>query len=227
MQKAVLVTRPMEDAGLLAKFLEEKGYKVVCTPFLKVVFHDKLLNDLEHYSGLIFTSRNAVRSFCHNEKNRLLPVYTVGDATQDLALELGFKDVQSASGSVRDLKAILPSHKADNPLLYICGAHISHDLSAEGIQSETLYRTEKIDKIDKNTFNMIKEGVFSDILFFSTRTAEAFVNFILKNQLEQGVAHTKALCLGASMIKSLSVLPWKSVEVAKSPDRESVLALLD
>ncbi len=223
MRGTILITRPIEDAIELVASLQQKNYDVICEPFLDVVFHDRQIDDLETYEGLIFTSKNAVRAFGQDTQNRELPVWTVGDATQDLAIELGFKDVQSASGDLKALQGILPQKR----LLYIRGEHVSGDLTGSDIHEEILYHTDMKQKISKNTLDMIGNGAFSHIVFFSTRTADAFTTIIEHEKLGQGLVDSKVLCLGSSMIKSVSVLPWKEILVANQPDRDSVVKLLD
>lgn len=223
MRGRVLVTRPMADAEELAVLIQQKNYEVVCEPFLDVVLHERQLDDLDRYEGLIFTSKNAVRAFTQNTKNRDLPVWTVGGATKDLAIESGFKDVRSAVGDLKALQKILPQKR----LLHIRGRHVSGDFVGKDIDGEILYHADITKEISENTLNMIKNRAFSHIVFFSTRTVEAFVAHIGNAKLEQGLIDSKALCLGSSMIKSVSVLPWKDIVVANHSDQDSVIELLD
>ncbi len=223
MPQTVLVTRPIEDAIETAALIQQKKYNVICEPLLKVIFHENSVEALEQYEGLVFTSRHGVRAFCHNVSGRSMPVWTVGDATKDLALQLGFKDVQSAAGNLDDLQAILPQKR----LLYVRGEHISRDLSVDHIDEKIIYHTEKQEEISSELLKAIEEHELSHVLFFSVRTAQAFAEIVIKNSLQEGVEHTKALCLGDSMLKSLSVLPWCSIEVASQPNAASLLALLD
>lgn len=227
MRGKVLITRPIEDAQDVSFAIKRKDYDVVCAPFLAVVLHDKILTNLENYSGVIFTSRNAVRAFCKNATERNLSVWTVGNSTKELALEMGFKDVQSAGGTVKNLKDIILKANNIKPLLYVRGQDISKEIDHENIHEEILYHTDMIKKIDENIEHQISLSEFSHILFFSARTAQAFVNFANNAKISHGLKQTKALCLGDSMVSFVSVLPWKSVEVAQKPNRESLLKLLD
>lgn len=223
----VLVTRPIEDSADIATQIQQKDYQVECCPFLKLVLHDVKIANLSRYCGLVFTSRNAVRSFCENTLNRTLPVWAVGDATANVARENGFQDVHSAGGDVRALREILPVAEQSKPLLYVRGEHISQELDLPYVDEIIAYHTEIIKEIPLNTLKLIARGEFSDILFFSKRTASAFVESVQQLENYEGLKATRGLCLGDSMVNFVSVLPWKSIEVAKHPTKESIVALLD
>jgi len=223
----VLITRPDGDSQQLSDDIKAKGYNALCVPFLKVVLHDQKIEGLESYGGLIFTSQNAVRAYCLNTQKRYFPVWVVGDATADIVHAEGFLNIHNAKGSVQDLEEILKNDRCEKPLLYIRGRDVSKELSGENIKEKILYHTEKIEQIDNVTMDSIESGDFSYITFFSTRTAQAFVACIEAAGIKNGLRRTKALCLGDSMLKSLSVLPWHSIEVADAPNRKSLMTLLD
>lgn len=223
----VLITRPVQDSSDIATKIQQKGYEVECCPFLKVIFHQVELGDLGCYSGLIFTSGNAVRAFCQNTEDRGLSVWVVGDVTAELARANGFKDVQSAGKDVAALNALLPTDEHIKPLLYVRGEHILQELGRDNIDEVIVYHTEIIKEILQDTLSSISQGEFSDVLFFSKRTAEAFVDVVQALENYEGLKATRGLCLGDSMVNFVSVLPWKSIEVAKHPDKKSIVALLD
>lgn len=231
MKGKVLITRPQEEAKVIAELVRQKGYEVVSEPFLKVVFEDIALPDLSAYAALVFTSVNGVRAFCRISKDRNLPVFTVGQNTAEAVREKGFKTIQSADGDGAALAALLSKNPSDKPYLYGRGAHVTRDLSAEveGVRIEeiTLYHTEKIDETSEVGREVLAQGGVSHVLFFSKRTAEAFVDYIRTQELDGVLERTKALCLGAPMVQCLSVLPWEKVIVADRPNRDGIMALLD
>ena len=221
----VLITRPFEDAQRIGDLVNAKNYSPYYVPFLNVVLHKKDMSALDGYGGLIFTSRNGVRAFCANSDNRTLPALVVGDATKHMALEYGFKDVQSAQGNVEALKDLILKNVSDKPYLYVRGQEITQDLDGYNVVSKILYHTDMNKKIDDKLCQDIGAGGFDYAMFFSNRTAQAFVAYVQENELCEGLKETKALCLGASMVKSVSVLPWKSTEVAVKPEAISVIDL--
>lgn len=226
-EKTILITRPEEDALQTVELLKEKNYNVICEPFLEVTIHKDSLGNLEKYSGLVFTSKNAVRSFCNNSNHRSLPVWVVGDATASVASKYGFKDIRSASGNVRSLQNILTREFFENPLLYVRGEYVSSEFKDINLEEKILYRTGIKEKISYDVLEDLTGGRVHVALFFSTRTAQAFVKAMDNEVLKNALKHTKALCLGESMVESLSVLPWKAINVAKKPNQKSLIELLD
>ena len=264
MRGTVLITRPIEDAKIIADLVTQKGYAAFTEPFLKVVFEETSLPDLKIYEALIFTSANGVRAFCDKAQERNLPIFTIGKNTAEAARQAGFKIITNADGDVDALTKILPENMSEKPYLHIRGKHISRSLSPQNqdlsIDEKILYHTEKIEEISDECLEMICRGKFSHILFFSERTAESFVNYIRTQKLiktpnaqalglektpnaqarglektpnaqalgfEKTLERTKALCLGASMVQCLSVLPWQEIVIAERPTRNGIMALLD
>ena len=223
----VLITRPDGDSRQISNDIKAKGYDVLCVPFLNVILHEQQMDDLESYAGLIFTSRNGVRAYCQNTQKRDLPVWVIGDATADIARAEGFSNIHNAKGDVQDLEKILKNGRSETPFLYIRGRDVARDIEGKNIQEKVLYHTEKIEQIDNAVMDSIEAGDFSHITFFSTRTAQAFIECVEAAGIKNGLRRTKALCLGDSMLKSLSVLPWRSIEAADAPNRKSLLTLLD
>ncbi len=235
MQGRVLITRPDSDAKGIAEDVRQKGYEVFCEPFLKVIYHEVEIPDLSSYGGLIFTSVNGVRSFSQNTQDRTLPVFTVGDQTLKEVQLAGFQQAETASGNLDDLITLLSKTEADKPYLYCRGEHISGALkeAITGVRIEEMiiYHTEKQQKITSKAIDLMKAGAFSHVLFFSKRTGESFVNFVMNHQdkdaLLEGLKSSKALCLGAPMLEYVSTLPWQEVRIAPHPDRNGMLDLLD
>jgi len=223
----VLITRPDGDSRQISNDIKAKGYDVLCVPFLNVILHEQKIDDLESYAGLIFTSRNGVRAYCQNTQKRDLPVWVIGDATADIARAEGFSNIHNAKGGVQDLEDILKEVNHEKPLLYIRGRDVARDIEGKNIQEKVLYHTEKIEQIDNAVMDSIEAGDFSHITFFSTRTAQAFIECVEAAGIKNGLRRTKALCLGDSMLKSLSVLPWRSIEAADAPNRKILVTLLD
>ncbi|HPF78125.1 MAG TPA: uroporphyrinogen-III synthase [Alphaproteobacteria bacterium] len=232
MAGGVLITRPLKDAQEMAQSLRDKGYDVFCEPFIDVILHDHDISiSDDKYAGLIFTSVNGVRVYVQNTSARNITVYTVGDRTKAEAIAAGFSDITSAAGTVDDLAALLSAQKSPRPYLYIRGQEVAKPLNkmVDGAEVEEviLYHVDKKGEISSECRDAVAQGGVDYVLFFSTRTAQSFVDYIRKEGLEEGLKTSKALCLGASMIEYVSELPWQEVRLAARPDREGILALLE
>lgn len=232
MKNVVLITRPEDDAVAIAYAINQKKYSAFCEPFLDVVFHDTDLPNLENYKALIFTSSNGVRAFVQKSDVRNIPVFTVGDNTLEKVRRHDFAKYKSAQGNIDDLIAMLADENIEGAALYVRGEHISTPLKGAvaglDVDEITLYHTEKPKEISVNCLDLLREATFSHVLFFSKRTAETFVELISGDEhAVSGLNHTKALCLGDSMIECLSVLPWQEIVVAAQPNRDGLLELLE
>jgi len=234
--RKILITRPEIDAKETAQILRAKGYDVLCEPMIGITYQKKRLTlSTDDYAGLIFTSRNGVRAFLENCDNRDLSVFTVGDKTLQDVQDSGFKNVQSASGTVDDLKILLSQNSSDKPYLYVRGAEISQPLkgSVNGVQVEEkiLYHADIKEEFSNSLMRNLIGAEISDVLFYSKRTAEAFIDIVQKhedkNLLHTGLKASKALCLGRSMLEYVSVLPWQDIRCADHPDQDHLIALLD
>lgn len=229
-RETVLITRPAQDADDIAGILQAQGYNVLCTPFIAVSFDDFTLSDLSAYAGLIFTSANAVRALQGRAYSPDIPAYCVGTQTMEAAQKAGFTKVYNADGEAGDLTELLSKQSNDKPFLYLRGRDISQDLKALrplNIDDIIVYHTDKIEEIPTEVASLLQAGQVNHVLFFSTRTAQAFMDWVKATKgVEAGLTHTKALCLGASMVESLSMIDWQDVQVAARPARESLMALL-
>jgi uroporphyrinogen-III synthase len=233
MGKFILITRPIEDAQEMKENLQAKGYKVFIEPLLKIVPYEVQVPNLKKYTGLIFTSRNAVRVFGKLSNERDMPIYVVGENSAKLAKEIGFTQVESECKTVQSLlDSLTVGHywhgRGQNITNFVKGAFEANNEIK--IDEKILYHAEKSGKLSNDCLKYMENEGFSDVLFFSTRTAEAFIalyrGYIEAGGSLEGLKGTKALCLSTSMVECLSEIEWQDIAVADKPDRQSLLALL-
>lgn len=229
MKNIVLITRPEDSAAETAYALNQKGYLSFCEPFLEVVFHDVELPDMQPYDALVFTSANAVQAFILKNDQRDMIAYCVGEQTLIAVRQAGFKKYKSAQGKVSDLIEMIKNEPIKDKILYVRARDIVQPFTVEGkdVEEITLYHTEKTKEISQNCLDLMKAGAFSSVLFYSARTAQIFVELAEKHGIKECLKQCKALCLGDSMIEYVTNLQWKNVAVAKTPDREGMLQLLE
>ncbi len=229
MKNIVLITRPEDSAAETAYAVNQKGYLTFCEPFLEVVYHDVELPELNPYTALIFTSANAVQGFVRNSQRRDIVAYCVGEQTAQAVRQAGFKAYQSAQGKVSDLIKLIENEPIEGKILYLRARDMAQPFKVRGkdIAEITLYHTEKSKEISQNCLDLMEAGAFSHVLFYSARTAQTFVELVEKYKVKQGLKQCKALCLGDSMIEYVTNLQWKDVMVAKTPDHQGMLHLLE
>ena len=236
----ILVTRPAEDSGPLAARLRALGFGVSVEPMLEIRWLDGPEPDVENVQALLFTSANGVRGYARRTSRRDRPVYAVGDATATAAREAGFAQVESASGDVYALAALVRQRCAatSGPLLHVAGTKLAGDLagmlaeSGFSILRETLYDAVPTGHLSDGTAAALRTGTLDAVLFFSPRTARSFVRLVNEAGLIDRCRTVDALCLSPAVAEAartygeLGVTPWQSVRVAPRPEQDSLLGLL-
>ena len=127
----LLLTRQLEDCSDLIVRFKELGHIVSHLPLLnieKVEYNQKSLEDCK---CIIFTSANAIKFLNTKEINKNIKCFCVGSATEKKAKSVGFQNIISADGNVRNLiELILQNFKpTDGKIIYVSGEIISSDLS--------------------------------------------------------------------------------------------------
>ena len=86
--------------------LKNLGHKVSHLPTLNVekTKYEKI--NYSEYSGIIFTSANAIKFLDHTEISKNINCFCVGKMTEKKARSLGFQNTISAEGNVSNLKEI-------------------------------------------------------------------------------------------------------------------------
>ncbi|MDQ2102896.1 uroporphyrinogen-III synthase [Azospirillum isscasi] len=236
----ILVTRPAEDSEPLAARLRGLGFRVSLEPMLEIRWLDGPEPDVGNVQALLFTSANGVRGYARRTSRRDRPAYAVGDATATAAREAGFAQVESASGDVYALAALVRGRctATAGPLLHVAGTKLAGDLSgllAEAgfsVLRETLYDAVPTERLSDGTAAALRTGTLDAVLFFSPRTARSFVRLVAEAGLIDRCRTVDALCLSPAVAEAartygeLGVTPWQSVRVAPRPEQESLLGLL-
>jgi uroporphyrinogen-III synthase len=233
MPDLVLITRPAEESLRTAERLKEKGYSPLIDPMLEYQEIRHNLGNVAPESNLVFTSAQAVRTYCRHIVERNDSVFTVGDRTGDIARQSGFSKVFSAGGNAAALQVLLEQQEAGT-FLYLRGAHITANLPGlvpkHTWKEHILYDTVAKKNLSVPTREAILEGHLSYAVFFSRRTAQAFVQALEQapeaQALKTGLKRTTFLCLSEGVLECLSSLPFAQAHRAKEPTFESLMALL-
>ncbi|MCB9987742.1 MAG: uroporphyrinogen-III synthase [Rhodospirillales bacterium] len=228
--KHILITRPKDQADEIARVAESLGFSPLMAPMLEIAALAPLLPDLSLYQALVFTSVNGVRMFAGMTGDRSHPVYTVGGQTKKAALEAGWENVFSADGTAADMISYLGRRVEDHgtPLLHVCGADVAVPIDAPGLSIDPLpvYKAVPVQNFTDELLLALDENTIVAALFYSARTAQAFVHLLEKYERTEAISSIKALCLSDSVVKSVEGLPWEGVRVAGRPDGEAMRALL-
>lgn len=229
----VLVTRPEPESDALALTLRTLGHVPVQCPLIAVRFRDAPL-DLEGVQAILFTSGAGVRAFARLSSRRDLPVFSVGDATAGSAREFGFMQVGSAGGDGSALVEYVATHAQPDAgaLLHVSGLHVAGDIDSAcalrgfAYRRVMLYEAVQAEALSEEGRSALKSGPLEAVLFFSPRTAEAFVSLVTKAGLVDRCRALTAFCLSDAVAAKAGALPWLAVRIAAEPNQQSLLALL-
>jgi len=230
----------MEDAEPLVRRLDALGFACAVEPMLSLVWLDGPDLDLTNVQALLFTSANGVRGYARRTGRRDRPVYAVGDATATAAREAGFTGVESASGDVYALAALVRRHldPADGALLHVAGSKVAGDLAGMlgdagfTLRREVLYDAVPADRLSDGTAAIFRTSALEGVLFFSPRTAHSFVRLLAEAGLIDRSRTVDAFCLSPAVAEAAraygdqGVTPWRSVRVASRPEQDALLDLL-
>jgi uroporphyrinogen-III synthase len=229
----VLLTRPAADSAPLTDILTARGVAVLIDPMLTIRFIENAVLDMRGVQGVLFTSANGVRAYCAVTPRRDLPVFAVGDRTADAARSSGFKSVRSAQGDIQSLAALVRAETTPERGAFVhpAGTAVAGDLagilgeSGYEVRRAVLYEARQADALSAETRAALCAGRIDMILFYSPRTAAAFVR--LAAGLESACASVEILCLSQAVAAAAEALPWRRVIVAENPAQADLLAALD
>ena len=122
----LLVTRPEEGGEHSARELRARGHDVLLAPLLRIEPVAGADLGAPPFDAILLSSANAARAIASHPRMGeldLLPTLAVGRRTAEVARMVGFTDVQSADGDIRDLARVAAVRFAGSsaPLLYLAG----------------------------------------------------------------------------------------------------------
>ena len=220
----IIFTRPLiESEDLLKKFFSS-GHKIIHVPTLKISSNDMMPIDTNDFSGLIFTSANAVRFLKLKNLDKKIKCYCVGSITEKSLRQKGFNNTFAASGTVNALKNLIlnsekVSKKEKRKLAYLCGDVTSYELDKE-LRSEGIdvvkfenYKSSQIFEINKENLALIKNYPPDIALIYSMRSAESFNEISKKYSLTELMTQCKVMCISKKIKEFLNSKNWKKVDV--------------
>ena len=237
----LLLTRPQHDAERTAAALSRQGHQVEIAPLMHIEPLTGAALGTGPWSGLIFTSANAVRGVEELAGMAALaeiPAFAVGERTAAAVRASGFRNVVAGGGDARQLtQAVRGWAKAGrdarrDPLLYLAGEDLSHDLAgtlaADGaiVHTVTVYRAVKAERFPARLQAALAAGAIDGALHFSRRSAEAFLDCARAAGALAQALHAAHYCISHQAAAPLITAGAAHVHVAAHPDEASLLALV-
>lgn len=233
----VLITRPREESEALAVRLSPLGFAPVVDSMIAVRFVDGASIDASGAQALVFTSANGVRALRTarggDVLSRDLPVFTVGAATAAVARAAGFSSIIEGQGTVEALARVIVARcpPSAGPVVHISGSSVARDLAAllmpSGIRlvRAVLYETIQAKHLQPETRALFASREIAAALFFSPRTAQAFVNLVDDAGIAASMGSVTALALSPAVADALR-LPFARVVTAARPTTDALLERL-
>lgn len=234
--KKILITRPADVGKKMADRLTDQGFDCVMEPVLipvraqNVVYLDRHAED-----GFVFTSPRAVEYFCDLSAkiDFAMPAYCVGPKTASRAKAAGFENVVEGKGGSRELaKMIIETAEGGARLIHPCGENVEdrfyETLKDAGfiIAPLCVYTMEVAPRMQEDALAEIRTEDISDVVFFSPRTARAFLQLANKHDVTEHLKQMRALCLSENVAASLNKNMWKDIGISNEKNEDSMVEYL-
>jgi len=236
MAPLALLTRPRPDSEALAALLNKRGVGSLIEPVIEILpLSGAKLPELNDIQALLITSANGVRALvallAPPPEARHIPLLVVGPASAEAALKSGFTNVQTAGGNVTALAALVRERldPAAGPILHITGSKVAGDLASElqksgfELRRQILYEGRQSVALSHAAHEALRRGKINMVLFFSPRSAHAFVTLVRAASLESTLARSAAICLSANVAEAAEAAVWRRIRTARKPEQAALL----
>lgn len=227
---SVLLTRPEPVATQTAELFSAAGIKVIKEPLMEISMLKAPSLSLDTYQAIITTSAMAIRALSKICANRNMPLWCVGEASQQIAQDLGFKEIYTPQGYAENAQGLIESikenvHLDKGPLLYIRGNCIQTDLKeilngfGYKIDSMILYNSNPKDAFSDQARDFLsarKDYGLKGVTFFSLRTVDIFFRLCEKEKVFPQYEKLIALSLSAAITKQLEKFAWFKIITAST-----------
>jgi len=216
-------------------------------PILLPLFEAAHFPDIAHqafqrpWTSIVVTSAEVFRAL-DPIRGQILPLqstplFAVGSATREAALEFGFTNVLAGISGGADLadqiaeKTRLDDQRSDN-LLYLAGKPRSPELEERlathqiRCHAETVYEMRPIEMNGIDIREVISKEAPDAIRFYSAETARHFFNLATEHGSDNILKKVRLLCLSRNIAAVIPQSLKDHVETSIRPDETSLLDLL-
>ena len=227
----ILLTRPLEDCHEIILKFQSLGHEISHMPLINVESKNYESLNFSDFSGVIFTSANAIKFFNLRLIDKKIICFCVGSATEKKAKSVGFQNIFCADGNVNNLKQLILSNfnSSDGKLLYISGEIISNELDKElisegyNVKRIVNYTVKQIEKFNDKFIEKLKLKMPEIVYIYSENSAISFLNLIKNYQLESLWMNTNLMCIGEKTSVVLNEIKWKKIFLFNPGEEEFLL----
>ena len=227
----ILLTRPLEDIQELILKFQELGHVVSHMPVIKIEKVNYKSINFSEFSGIIFTSSNAIKYLDTRliDKNKIC--FCVGSATEKKARSVGFQNVISTDGNVSNLKELILQNfnHSSGKLLYISGEVITNDLDQDLISNGydvkriINYTAKSIENLDEKFIEKLKLKMPEIVYIYSQNSALSFLKLIKNYNLGDFWMNTNLMCISEKTSSILNEIKWKKIFIFSPGEEEFLL----
>ena len=226
----LVLTRAGADSAKSKGVLEGLGFDVFVEPMFEVVHLRAGALRLQPYGVTIATSRNSVNVIAKLTNERDACILTVGNSTMRRATALGFTNVISAGGTVRDILPCLDAYQRGTKILYARGEEVSYNLRGAAeemgfeVEEAVLYKVVARKNLSSQCCDLLANGKISGVVFYSTGTAKIFTE--LSGPYSRLLRNVCAYSMSSGVFRVLNAGAWRQILVSRRPTEESLFKLL-
>ena len=227
----ILLTRQLEDCSDLIVNFKKLGHDVSHLPLLNLEKTSYDHETLKNYKGIIFTSANAIKFLETKDINKNIKCFCVGSSTEKKAKSVGFQNIISAEGNVRNLKELILQNfnPSDGKIVYVSGEIISSDLDQQLLRDGYFikrlinYKASHNIIFDRNLVENLKINMPDIVYIYSYNSALSFLNFIKNERIESLWMDTNLMCMSEKTSSILNEIKWKKIFLFNPGEEEFLL----
>ena len=227
----ILITRSLDDSRDIIMKFKNLGHRVSYMPLIEIenIPHKNI--NFDEYKALIFTSANSLKFLNIKNIKKNIFCFCVGLATEKKALELGFQNIITAEGNVRNLEELIIQNfdPSTGKILYLSGEIISTDLdknlNLKGYKVERLinYKTIPIKQLDNKFIESLKLNMPDIVYIYSQNSAYSFLNLVKNHNLNDKWMNTNLMCISEKTSSVLNKIKWKKIFLFSPGEEEYLL----
>ena len=235
----ILITRPINEAKILAKELKTFSLPFLIEPLTSFQYYQKkiILHDKTFFIVSSLQTVHAMKTNQRNYKNIISQgkFLVVGMKVASELKLLGVNNIIKQFKSSDSLfKYLLKKKKyIEFKVEYLCGS-IINDEFISGLRKAkikckkiVLYKTIAVKKISTQCLTQLKKSQIKIVLIYSAYTAKLFLKLIKQHKLTGILKHTCILCLSERIANSFKdKMPQQNIHWSHNPNQKSLLSFL-
>lgn len=229
MTRLVLITRPIEQATEFAEQIASLGFTPLIQPLLQMEHFRPSVEPFDKPDAIILSSRQALENIDIFDGWQDIPVFCVGEMTEQAARQKGFTNTFFGQGDLIDLLHLMIADiPAGRKLLYLRGQDVRHDLTRllpdYKVREIITYRAKPVAALNSDVLDKFAD--IYTITLFSGRSGAVLKKLMQQNGLISHAKNINLLCLSPSVVESIAELKWKSCRISDLPNQNSVIEKL-